>query len=127
MAVVACGWVMFSISRDNSRCCESMNVPFIPGTAPTAVCHHGSYWDYAWGNLDSMYASDSLYYSDEGESLGAEYDVYDEPDPAPDPAVDSDADGDTPLPPDEPGPADPADPADRVAPAAEDSLGAPPG
>ena len=95
--------------------CESMNVPFIPGTAPTAVCHHGSYWDYAWGNLDSMYTIDSLYYGDTEEGDPAD----DEEEPEePDLYADPDA------------PIDPAEPdVDPLAPepAADDTSGTRPG
>ena len=100
---------------DDTAFCESMNVPFIPGTAPTAVCHHGSYWDYAWSNLDSMYTIDSLYYGDTEEGDSAD----DEEEPEePDLYADPDA------------PIDPAEPdVDPLAPepAADDTSGTGPG
>jgi hypothetical protein len=40
--------------------CTKMDMPFIPGTAPTGYCMHGEDWGYE--NLDSLYAVDSLHY-----------------------------------------------------------------
>jgi penicillin-binding protein 1B len=82
--------------------CATMEVPFVPGTAPTLPCYHSAWYGYEYYDLDSLYAVDSLYFSD------AEPDTYGwEPAPedtaASDPALDPD-------------PADPADPGRELAP-----------
>lgn len=96
----------------DSTYCESMRSPFIPGTAPTNLCHHGAYWDYAWGDLDSLYRVDSLYFADDGEPDTLEVTPA-EPESDPELYADPDEPWDEPV---EPGPeneegsADPAEP-----------------
>jgi hypothetical protein len=93
-----------------------MRAPFIPGTAPTNLCHHGAYWDYAWGDLDSLYRIDSLYFADDGEPDTLEVTPA-EPEADPELYADPDEPWDEPWdepvepePEDEEGSADPAEP-----------------
>jgi len=61
--------------------CARMAVPFIPGTAPTTPCHHGDWYGYGFGYLDSLYAADSLYFAEQGyDSLGLPAPAEAEPD-----------------------------------------------
>jgi penicillin-binding protein 1B len=100
----------------DSAYCEAMRAPFIPGTAPTNLCHHGAYWDYAWGDLDSLYRIDSLYFADDGEPDTLEVTPA-EPEADPELYADPDEPWDEPWdepvepePEDEEGSADPAEP-----------------
>jgi penicillin-binding protein 1B len=88
--------------------CTRMEVPFVPGTAPTLPCHHGDWYGYGFGYLDSLYAADSLYFSfGEDDTLGADPGAEgaepEDPDLYTDPADSSGWETD----PSEPGPDDP--------------------
>ena len=84
--------------------CAAMEVPFIPGTAPTMLCHQGDDFFYGYGYLDSLDVGGAPYfYDEEGDSLGsaAEGDLEPEkPGLYPDPSDSTDGDPD----PAEPGP-----------------------
>jgi penicillin-binding protein 1B len=61
--------------------CASMDVPFIPGTAPTMLCYEGLDFDSFYG--DSLYG-DSLYF-DDGDTTDWDPQSVDEPELYPDP------------------------------------------
>jgi len=42
--------------------CASMDMPFLPGTAPTGYCMEGDLFGYEYENPDSLYGADSLSY-----------------------------------------------------------------
>jgi penicillin-binding protein 1B len=84
--------------------CESMQVPFLPGSSPTSFCHHGAWLAYPW-DLDSLYAADSsLFGADPADTFGRTDDpaLYPEAD-------DPDWSRDWELEPGEPSPDDPVD------------------
>jgi membrane peptidoglycan carboxypeptidase len=65
----------------DSSFCTMMSVPFIPGTAPTALCDHGV--DYGYGGYfdpDSLYDVDSLYF--EGDEPDTAWTPREDEDPA---------------------------------------------
>jgi penicillin-binding protein 1B len=87
--------------------CEAMDVPFVPGTAPTVPCLHGADYFYGFGYLDSLDASGLPYFDDEeadtvGSTTQGEWEP-EEPELYPDPGDSTDWD----LDPGEPGPDDP--------------------